>query len=188
MTVNGGSGQAGPQLPAESPEARRGGSTGRACRYGRGSGRCGAGLGGAGTAVAQAHLRSILGYLGMTVMGAQETCVPWRDGILSDPAALGCLTAFLDALTSHVPPASSSRPRAGRRPPVSRRPPRPQRFTATAARPPQNRLVSAASVSPGSGRQCGIGTSPGSSSSNPSNSGSSSARERIRSGAATAWS
>ena len=30
----------------------------------------GAGLGGAGTAVAQAHLRGILGYLGMTVMGA----------------------------------------------------------------------------------------------------------------------
>ena len=64
----------------------------------------GAGLGGAGTAVAQAHLRGILGYLGMTVMGAPETCVPWREGILSDPATRDYLTAFLDALTRHVSP------------------------------------------------------------------------------------
>ena len=49
----------------------------------------GTGRSGAGTAVAQAHLRSILGYLGMTVMGAPETCVPWRDGVLSDPTTLG---------------------------------------------------------------------------------------------------
>jgi len=64
----------------------------------------GTGLGSAGTAVAQAHLRGILGYLGMTVMGAPETCVPWRDGILSDPATRDYLTAFLDALNRHVSP------------------------------------------------------------------------------------
>jgi chromate reductase len=65
----------------------------------------GTGLNPAGTAVAQAHLRGILGYLGMTVMGAPETCVPWREGILSDPETAGYLTAFQHALTSHVAPA-----------------------------------------------------------------------------------
>ena len=40
----------------------------------------------------------------MTVMGAPETCVPWRDGILSDPATRDYLTAFLDALNRHVSP------------------------------------------------------------------------------------
>jgi hypothetical protein len=40
----------------------------------------------------------------MTVMGAPETCVPWRDGVLLDPTTRDCLTAFLDALTSHVSP------------------------------------------------------------------------------------
>ena len=66
--------------------------------------------GSAGTAVAQAHLRGILGYLGMTVMGAPETCVPWRDGILSDPATRDYLTAFLDALNRHVsPPVTAGR-------------------------------------------------------------------------------
>ena len=64
----------------------------------------GTGRSGAGTAVAQAHLRGILGYLGMTVMGGPETCVPWREGVLSDATTVDCLTAFLDALTSHVSP------------------------------------------------------------------------------------
>jgi chromate reductase len=70
----------------------------------------GTGLNGAGTAVAQAHLRGILGYLGMTVMGAPETCLPWRDGILGEPATRDYLTAFLDALTRHVsPPVTAGR-------------------------------------------------------------------------------
>jgi len=30
--------------------------------------------------------------------------VPWREGVLSDATTVDCLTAFLDALTSHVSP------------------------------------------------------------------------------------
>jgi chromate reductase len=43
----------------------------------------GAGLNGAGTAVAQSHLRSILGYLGATVLGAPELCLAWHDDTLA---------------------------------------------------------------------------------------------------------
>jgi chromate reductase len=66
----------------------------------------GTGLNGAGTAVAQAHLRAILGYLGVAVMGAPETCVPWRDGVLGEPVTRDYLTAFLAAVASHVPRAA----------------------------------------------------------------------------------
>lgn len=35
-------------------------------------------------------------------MGAPETCVPWRDGVLGEPVTRDYLTAFLAALASHV--------------------------------------------------------------------------------------
>ncbi len=62
----------------------------------------GSGLSGARTAVAQAHLRSVLGSLGVTVIGAPETCIPWQDGVLATPLTEQYLQAFLDAVHAHV--------------------------------------------------------------------------------------
>jgi len=62
----------------------------------------GTGLNSAGTAVAQSHLRGILGYLGVTVMGAPETCLPWHDDVLSQHVTHRYLTRFLDAFAAHV--------------------------------------------------------------------------------------
>jgi chromate reductase len=62
----------------------------------------GTGLNGAGTAVAQAHLRGVLGYLGTLVMGAPEVCVPWTDGVLERADTRNYLSAFLDALAEHA--------------------------------------------------------------------------------------
>lgn len=62
----------------------------------------GTGLNGAGTAVAQAHLRAVLGYLGMAVLGAPETCIAWHDGVLEDVATRARLTALLAAFELQV--------------------------------------------------------------------------------------
>ena len=62
----------------------------------------GSGLNGAGTAVAQAHLRAVLGYLGTLVMGAPEVCVPWREGVLELAETRTHLRGFLDALAAHA--------------------------------------------------------------------------------------
>jgi len=52
--------------------------------------------------VAQSHLRGILGYLGVTVMGAPETCVRWNDNVLSQRVTHDYLVGFLDAFAAHV--------------------------------------------------------------------------------------
>ncbi|MGC5168909.1 NADPH-dependent FMN reductase [Luteimicrobium sp. DT211] len=62
----------------------------------------GTGLNSAGTAVAQAQLREILGYLGVTVVGATEVCVPWRDDVLEDAVVEQRLRSFLDELRAHL--------------------------------------------------------------------------------------
>lgn len=62
----------------------------------------GTGLNGAGTAVAQAHLRAVLGYLGMAVLGAPETCIAWHDGVLEDVTTQARLTALLAAFELQV--------------------------------------------------------------------------------------
>ncbi|MEV6929484.1 NADPH-dependent FMN reductase [Dactylosporangium sp. NPDC051485] len=54
----------------------------------------GAGLNGAGTAVAQSHLRGILIYLGMTVVGTPEVCVPWSDSILDSSVTEAYVDGF----------------------------------------------------------------------------------------------
>lgn len=67
----------------------------------------GAGLNGAGTAVAQAHLRACLGYCGAQVLGAPETCVHWTDTLVDEdgvarPDLATTLAAFLAATVRHV--------------------------------------------------------------------------------------
>jgi chromate reductase len=58
----------------------------------------GTGLNSAGSAVAQSHLRSILGYLQMTVVGAPETCIPWSEGVLDEPQTHSYLDAFWESV------------------------------------------------------------------------------------------
>ena len=65
---------------------------------GRGAAVIGTGLNSAGSAVAQSHLRGILGYLGMTVIGAPETCIPWYEGVLDDARTQTCLDDFCAAV------------------------------------------------------------------------------------------
>ncbi|GAA3529951.1 NADPH-dependent FMN reductase [Nocardioides daeguensis] len=72
----------------------------------------GAGLNGAGTAVAQAHLRACLGYCGAQVLGAPETCVHWTDAPVDEDGVAGpelatTLAAFLAATVRHVAKAQS---------------------------------------------------------------------------------
>lgn len=74
------------------------------------AGVIGTGLNSAGTAVAQAQLRSVLGYLGVTVVAAPETCLPWRDGLLDEADTRDQLTRFLAAFASGIlTPATESR-------------------------------------------------------------------------------
>jgi len=63
----------------------------------------GAGLNGAGTAVAQSHLRSVLGYLEMTVLGIPEVCVPWRDDLFESAATGEYLDDFWRHLAGNLP-------------------------------------------------------------------------------------
>lgn len=72
---------------------------------GRRAGILGTGLNGAGTAVAQAHLRGILGALELDVMGGPEICLPWTADVLSTETTLRRLQRFLDAFASFVTPA-----------------------------------------------------------------------------------
>jgi len=67
---------------------------------GRTAAIAGTGVNGAGTAAAQAHLRSILGYLGVTVVGAAELCLAWREGILDEDATAARVDQFWDEFTS----------------------------------------------------------------------------------------
>jgi chromate reductase len=77
---------------------------GRNSWAGRRAAVIGTGLNGAGTAVAQAQLRGILGHLGVTVVGTSEVCLPWRDGLLEDPVVERRLQSFLDELRAYVRP------------------------------------------------------------------------------------
>ena len=54
----------------------------------------GTGLNGAGTAVAQSHLRSILVYLGTTVVGAPEVCIRWEPDALTSVATDELIASF----------------------------------------------------------------------------------------------
>ncbi|WP_052460819.1 NADPH-dependent FMN reductase [Microbacterium gorillae] len=64
----------------------------------------GTGLNSAGTAVAQSHLRSILVYLGMTVVGTPEVCIRWEPEALAsdetDELLAAFWTTFADCLKS----------------------------------------------------------------------------------------
>jgi chromate reductase len=67
----------------------------------------GVGLNGAGTAVAQAHLRAVLGACGAQVLGGPELCLAWTDGLIDDdgcpaPHLASRLRAFLDAVIAHA--------------------------------------------------------------------------------------
>lgn len=67
----------------------------------------GTGLSPAGTAVAQAQLRSILGFCGTVVMGHPETCLQWREDLITDdgtaaPETAEVLRTFLTAATAHI--------------------------------------------------------------------------------------
>jgi chromate reductase len=62
----------------------------------------GTGLNGAGTAVAQSHLRSILGYLGATVLGVPELCLPWHEGVLDAEATHHQVARYWEAFTTHL--------------------------------------------------------------------------------------
>ena len=74
---------------------------------GRAAGIVGTGLNGAGTAVAQSHLRSILGYLGTTVLGAPELCLAWHDGLLDEDTTAARVDQywheFASLLAAHRP-------------------------------------------------------------------------------------
>ncbi|MFT4296769.1 MAG: NAD(P)H-dependent oxidoreductase [Micropruina sp.] len=54
----------------------------------------GTGLNGAGTAVAQSQLRSILVYLGVTVVGAPEVCIRWESDVLASGAIDDLVATF----------------------------------------------------------------------------------------------
>ncbi|MFI0720111.1 NADPH-dependent FMN reductase [Streptomyces sp. NPDC021224] len=67
----------------------------------------GAALGSAGTAVAQAQLRAVLGYCGTVVLGAPETCLRWTPDLIAadgstSPETEEVLRAFLTATVAHV--------------------------------------------------------------------------------------
>ncbi len=63
----------------------------------------GTGLNGAGSAVAQAHPRSILGYLQVSVLGAEEVCLPWTDGVLHSPRMAELVDAFWESVRAALP-------------------------------------------------------------------------------------
>ena len=67
----------------------------------------GVGLNGAGTAVAQAHLRAVLGACGAHVLGGPELCLAWTDDLVDDdgcpaPEVAPRMRAFLDAVVAHA--------------------------------------------------------------------------------------
>lgn len=96
-------------IPAALKNALEWGSRpwGRSVWSGRSAAIVGTGLNGAGTAVAQAQLRGILGHLGMVTLGAPEVCVPWTEGVLDSAVTAG----LIDELWQHLA-ASARRPAA----------------------------------------------------------------------------
>jgi chromate reductase, NAD(P)H dehydrogenase (quinone) len=80
----------------------------------------GTGLSPAGTAVAQAQLRGVLGYCGTVLLGSPETCLQWTEDLIAEdgsaaPATEEVLRAFLAAATAHIATHRSSAERAGDR-------------------------------------------------------------------------
>ncbi|MFC5176238.1 NADPH-dependent FMN reductase [Nocardioides taihuensis] len=65
-------------------------------------GIAGTGLNSAGTAVAQSHLRSILGYLGASLLGVPELCLPWHEGVLDAEVTHHQVTRYWEALTTRL--------------------------------------------------------------------------------------
>jgi chromate reductase len=69
---------------------------------------CGTSPGAIGTAVAQAQLRSMTGFLDMTVMGQPEVYFSWKDGVIAadgtvtDDRTKGFLQGFVDKLAGWV--------------------------------------------------------------------------------------
>lgn len=67
----------------------------------------GTGLNAAGTAVAQAQLRGVLGFCGTVVMGQPETCLQWRENLIGEdgttaPDVEALLRAFMAAAAAHI--------------------------------------------------------------------------------------
>lgn len=67
---------------------------------------CGVSVGAIGTAVAQAHLRSVLSYLAMPEVGQPEMYIQWKDGLV-DNGAIGAASRelvqkFVDAFVAWV--------------------------------------------------------------------------------------
>jgi chromate reductase len=72
---------------------------------GRPAGVVGASIGQIGTALAQAHLRSVLAYLDMPVLDQPEAYIQWKDGLVADDGTIaegsreflaGWMRAFLE--------------------------------------------------------------------------------------------
>ncbi len=67
---------------------------------------CGVSTGAVGTAVAQAHLRSVLSFLAMPEIGQPEMYIQWKDGLV-DNGAIGAASRehvqkFVDAFVAWV--------------------------------------------------------------------------------------
>ncbi len=67
---------------------------------------CGVSIGTIGTAVAQAHLRSVLSFLAMPELGQPELYIQWKDGLVVDgaigEASREHVQKFVDALVAWV--------------------------------------------------------------------------------------
>lgn len=66
----------------------------------------GVSIGAVGTAVAQAHLHSVLSFLAMPQMGQPEMYIQWKDGLVEDgqigPASREHVQKFVDAFLAWV--------------------------------------------------------------------------------------
>ena len=64
--------------------------------------------GGIGTAVAQNHLRAVLGHLDVITMGQPEAYIQFRDGMLNDvntvadPDTAEMLSGYMQAFAAHI--------------------------------------------------------------------------------------
>ena len=67
---------------------------------------CGMSIGAIGTALAQAHLRNVLSYLGMPQLGQPEMYFQWKEGVVVDgaigPASHELAQKFMDAFVAWV--------------------------------------------------------------------------------------
>ncbi len=62
---------------------------GQSAWAGKPAGVIGVSVGAVGTACAQQHLRSILGYLDMPTLGQPEAFIQWKDGLIDATGAIG---------------------------------------------------------------------------------------------------